>query len=242
MNRFVFIIPFRNVNNYIRQCAESLISQSYENWIAIFCDDASTDGTINNIPEDDRFIILRNEERISALPNIHNALIKSEINDDDIIAILDGDDYLSRVDAIEIVNSLYNDDTLLTYGQYAYQDGRVGHCRAYTREIFNELRKHGHWASQLRTFKFLVYKEMMNQDPNLNCYKDRNGDFYKSTYDVAIMTPLLEISGFDRIKFNPIPIYTYRIHSQNDHNVDPLLQRNIASEIFNKNGFNKIIK
>jgi len=51
------------------------------------------------------------------------------------------------------------------------------------------------------------------------------------------MTPLMEISGFDRIKFNPIPVYYYRIHQQNDHNVDHKLQKLVADEIFAKNKF-----
>jgi hypothetical protein len=79
---------------------------------------------------------------------------------------------------------------------------------------------------------------MMNQDPELSCYKDKNGDFYTITYDVAIMTPLMEIAGFNKIKFNPEPVYYYRIHQQNDHFVDPNLQKSVADEIFAKSKFN----
>jgi glycosyltransferase involved in cell wall biosynthesis len=239
MNRFVFIIPFRNVKDYIKQCADSLINQNYKNWIAVFCDDASNDETCDNIPNNKRFIIRKNKERLTALPNIHNGIMESNLNDEDIICILDGDDFLIRPDAIDILNNLYNDDTLLTYGQYIWPNGQIGHCRAYTREIFNELRKHGHWASQLRTFKYKLYKELLNQDPDLNCFKDKNGEFYTITYDVAIMTPLLEIAGFDRIKFNPEPLYYYRIHQNNDHQIDAKLQREVASEIFSKKSFSK---
>lgn len=80
----------------------------------------------------------------------------------------------------------------------------------------------------------------MEQDPNLDCYKDSNGDMYKMTYDVAIMLPLLEIAGFDKVKFNPTPIYFYRIHPQNDYSVDPRLQYGIADEIYRKKKFNQI--
>ena len=59
MNRLVFIIPFYNVSAFIKECADSLINQTYKNWIAIFVDDCSTDGTINNIPADDRFKIIK---------------------------------------------------------------------------------------------------------------------------------------------------------------------------------------
>jgi glycosyltransferase involved in cell wall biosynthesis len=49
MNRFVFIIPFRNVKDYINECANSLINQKNKNWITIFCDDASTDGSTDSL-------------------------------------------------------------------------------------------------------------------------------------------------------------------------------------------------
>ncbi len=239
--RFVFIVPFRNVKDYIYQCAKSLQSQNNPNWIAIFCDDASTDNTIGFIPKDDRIFIKRNETRITALPNIHYGIIDSNLNDDDVICILDGDDFLITPKTIDILTNLYQDDTLLTYGQYIWPNGRIGHCKAYTKSEFSMLRKGGYWASHLRTFKYKLYKELLNQDPNLDCFKNNNGDFYTITYDVAIMTPLMEIAGFDRIKFNPDPVYYYRIHQQNDHFVDPTLQKLVADEIFAKKNFTQMV-
>jgi glycosyltransferase involved in cell wall biosynthesis len=240
MNRFVFIIPFRNVKNFIQDCANSLLAQSYPNWIAIFCDDASTDDTISFIPKDERFSIIRNNERITALPNIHYGIVKSNLNEEDIICILDGDDALIRKDAISILNNLYNDDTLLTYGQYIWPNGQSGHCKAYTKEEFENLRNGSYWASHIRTFKYKLYQEFLRQDPNLLSFKDINGNFYTITYDVAIMTPLMELAGFDRIKFNPEPVYYYRIHQENDHFINPELQKLVEKEIFSKQKFNKI--
>lgn len=240
MNRFVFIIPFRNVATFIQDCANSLLAQSYANWIAVFCDDASTDGTINNIPKDSRFIIKQNKERITALPNIHYGIVESNLNDEDIICILDGDDFLVRRDAIDIINKLYQDQTLLTYGQYVWPNGQFGHCRAYTKEEFEDIRGGHYWASHMRTFKYKLYKELLRQDTELSCYKDSNNNFYTITYDVAIMTPLMEIAGFDRVKFNPEPVYMYRIHQQNDHFVNPNLQKSVEAEIFAKPKFNQI--
>jgi hypothetical protein len=75
----------------------------------------------------------------------------------------------------------------------------------------------------------------------LNCYKDNLGEFYKSCYD-GNYDPLMEIAGFDNIKFNPTPVYFYRLHEQNDHSVDPILQKNIADEVFNKNTFKRYTK
>ena len=237
MNRFVFIIPFRNVKDYIGQCAESLIKQNNKNWIAIFCDDESIDNSIDYIPNDERFTIRRNSKRLTALPNIHYGIVESNLNDDDIICILDGDDFLFRPDAIDIIDKLYQDDTLLTYGQYIWPNGQIGHCKPYSEEEFKNLRKGGYWASHMRTFKYKIYKELIKQDEKLNCYKDENDNFFTITADVATTTPLMEIAGFKRIKFNKEPIYYYRIHQNNDHYIDPVLQKSVADQIFAKEKF-----
>lgn len=43
------IIPFYNNEKYIKDCMESILSQKFISWQAIFIDDASTDynGTMN---------------------------------------------------------------------------------------------------------------------------------------------------------------------------------------------------
>lgn len=241
MNRLVFIIPFYNVSSFIKECADSLINQTYKNWIAIFVDDCSTDGTINNIPADDRFKIIKNTERVTALPNIHNAIVNSSLNDEDIICLLDGDDKLSSNYACQIVDDFYKRyNPLLSYGQYVTSNNQMGHCIPYTQQTFTQLRTGGYWASHLRTFKYKLYKEIMNQDPNLSCYKDANGNFYKMTYDVCIMLPLMEMAGLNNIYFNNIPIYFYRLHSNNDHAINMQLQYGIANEVYAKKKFNQV--
>lgn len=237
----VFIVAFRNVKDYITQCAMTIKNQNYKNWIAIFCDDNSDDESCNYIPEDDRFIIKKNSSRLTALPNIHYGIVDSNLDDEDIICILDGDDFLIRPDVLDIINRLYQDDTLLTYGQYVWPNGQIGHCAPYTKESFAKLRKGGYWASHMRTFKYKLYKELIRQDPELSCYKDKNGNFYTMSCDVATMTPLMEIAGFDRIKFNPEPVYFYRIHEKNDHFIDVKKQKEMADEIFSGKSFTKLL-
>lgn len=238
-NRFVFIIPFRNVKDYILECANSLIQQTNQNWIAIFCDDESNDGTLDLIPNDPRFIKRRNKERVTALPNIHYGIMENNLMDDDIICLLDGDDFLLVKNSIDIIDKLYQDPNCwLTYGQYAIHHGgsqwSVGHCQPYTEESFKKLRQGGYWASHLRTFKFHLYKRVLDIDPTLKCYKDSNGEFYKTCYDIAIMTPLMEMAGFNRIKFNGEPIYYYRLHQNNDHALYGLEQKQDERDLFSK--------
>lgn len=244
-NRYVFVIPFRNVKNYIQDCYKSLLNQDYQNWIAIFCDDESNDGTSDLIPNDPRFFKIYNQKRITALPNIHNGIMSSNLDDDDIICLLDGDDFLLRKDALTIIDKLYQDpECWLTYGQYAINHGQnqwsLGHCREYDSNSFKNLRTGGYWASHLRTFKYHLYKKIVEIDPGLECYKDGNGNFFTTCYDIAIMTPLMEMAGLERIRFNPDPIYYYRIHPNNDHSLFGKQQKDDEKKLFNKKPFNKI--
>lgn len=241
-NRLIFIIPFYNVARFIEECAVSLIEQNYDNWHAIFVDDKSYDNSSEKIPYDERFSLIKNNVRKTALPNIHEAIMGAGLDDEDIICILDGDDKLARQDACSMTNDIYNHyDPLLVYGQYISSEGWMGHCAPYNRLAFSILRRGQYLASSLRTFKYKLYKEIIRQDPELKCYKDRNGQMYKMTYDVAIMTPMMEIAGFDKVVFNPEPIYYYRIHPNNDFAINGKLQSSISSEIANKPKFQQVI-
>ena len=175
-----------------------------------------------------------------ALLNIHQAILRSNPNPDDIICILDGDDYLCRNDAMSIVNSLYQDETLLTYGQYIFPWGETGHCKSYKDENdFNENLTKGFVASHLRTFKYKLYEKFLSLDPNLDSYKSEDGQFFSMTYDVAMMRPLMEIAGYHRIKFNEIPIYQYRLHENSDQNISRETQLKFEKEIYRKQPFQK---
>ena len=62
--KYSIIIPVYNVENYIRDCINSLYRQSYGNFELIVIDDASTDNSFNIIKEfchDARLRLFRND-------------------------------------------------------------------------------------------------------------------------------------------------------------------------------------
>ena len=45
MKKISIIIPVYNVEQYIKNCLESVINQTYDNWEIILIDDGSTDNS-----------------------------------------------------------------------------------------------------------------------------------------------------------------------------------------------------
>lgn len=239
--RFIVIIPYRNARNYLPECLNSLLHQTHTNWLAICADDASEAGSSEVIPEDPRFIKRRNAKRLGALENIYRAIVESglEYRDDDVICFLDGDDYLLTPTALETVAQIYQQKPhcLLTYGQYVTSNGELGTAKAYTWQEFTLLRQKSFRLRHFRTFRYKLYREFLRQDPNVEAYKDKDGRFFASAYDVAIMLPLAEIAGYPNICLNEKPIYFYRLHPSNDHVVDRNLQQRCDEEARAKRPF-----
>jgi glycosyltransferase involved in cell wall biosynthesis len=236
--RINLIIPFRNIESYISTCCDSITSQHYTNYRVFFVDDCSNDESVSLIPKNKNFIVIKNSERKFALMNICETLLSFEFGNEDIIAILDGDDALAHNYVFSLLSKTYQtENCLLTYGSYSYFNSWQGIGEGYTMGEFNNIRGSIWKASHLKTFKYKLFKEYLRQDPNLLHMQTSDHQYYKMTYDMALMFPLLEISGYKKcFHINDI-IYLYRIYPGNDHNVDRTQQYSIEQELRRKNMF-----
>ena len=222
-NNFKIIIPFYNVKKYLPRCVESLNRQRYKNFTAYFVDDISTDESLEaaKLLKGDGHLI-RNEEKKYALRNIWDTLNDYEHDDEDIIIILDGDDWLAHENVLGKLNQTYNEqECLVTYGNYVYFPyGNKGvEPSAYPEEVIrrNTFRQDKWRASHLRSFKYKLWKHL---DPSY--LKDDNDEFYKMAYDQAMMLPLLEMAA-DKSFFVDDVLYVY--NKENPLNVDKIKAR-----------------
>jgi glycosyltransferase involved in cell wall biosynthesis len=240
-NRIVAIIPFYNVSGYIKQCYNSLIDQQYSDFHLVFSDDCSNDGSLALVPDGPNITKMRQEKRVFALSNICNTILSLPLQDDDILLIIDGDDYLLHRRVFHKINEFYGrTGCLLSYGQYCSDKGAMGHCSPYTANEFKNLRSLKWRASHLKTFRSKLFSAYLEQDPALGAYKDDNGQFYPMAYDVALMHPLLEIAGYENVFFNREVLYVYRLHSFNDMHVNIALQLACERHIQAQKPFNRI--
>ena len=106
-NRIVIITPFYNPGEFLEKCVASAITQKYDNFHIYFVDDASTDGSFDKLPlGHPNVTVITNQERRTALENIH-FVIMNHCKPDDIVVTLDGDDWFPTKKVLSYINDFY---------------------------------------------------------------------------------------------------------------------------------------
>lgn len=221
---FVIVIPSYNNSKYVNENLKSCLNQKYDNFRVIYVNDKSNDDTlekVNKLSKQHPFLeIINNSERKYALQNIYDT-IHEKVCNDEIVVLVDGDDRLADTNVLSYLNQVYSsEDVLLTYGQF----GRIINGSLLPGEAkplnVKHIKKNTYRRDRLfpfthlRTFYAWLFKRI-----NPRSLKDSNNTFYRSAWDLAIMYPMLEMSGG---KFKYIDKILYIYNSDNpisDHKV-----------------------
>lgn len=249
-NKFRIIIPSYNCEKWIQRCLWSVINQDYfkdeynDNYKAVFIDDCSTDNTFKMVESwvkqmgDHKlnFRFFQRPKNVGALENIVYGISTICFDDEDIIVLLDGDDALFSHDIISYLNEIYQDkNVLLTHGQYQNESNKVlGNnlqLTVPTREYRNIQSGPMYWCtSHLRTFKYKLWKRIQDVD-----LRGPDGKYFAMSWDMAIMYPLIEMAGNDRIRFINKVMYLYNdLNPINDFKRNLKLQMDTANYIKSK--------
>lgn len=230
--KFVILIPSYNNEQYAEGTILSALQDYPEDrYRIIFVDDCSHDKTLitteNAVARSGKshlVTIIHNYERKGALRNLYET-INNYTEDEEIIAILDGDDQLANKDVLTLLNDIYsNHDVWLTYGQFKHSsNNNPGFCQPMPESTVenNAFRQWPHGASHLKTFYSKLFKNIKREDLMIK------NSFFEMCYDLAIMFPMLEQAN-DRFKFIPEVLYIYNdINPISDHRKSKALQRNL---------------
>jgi len=209
---FKVIVPAYNTEKWTKSLIKSVKNQEYPNFECYIGDDMSTDRTIEQfekyISGDKRFTIIKNTEKKYALKNIYDLIEKSNPDPDDVIVVLDGDDWLTTRHVLSKLDEYYtSEECLLTYGSFIEcPAGTIGkEASKYPIDVIkhNKFRSDTWRASHLKTFKYNLWQKV-----NVNDLKDNEGNFYEMSYDQAMMLPMLEMVG-DKALYVPEALCVY---------------------------------
>ena len=219
MNRFIVVIPVYNAEKEIGRCVDSVRTQEYSDYDFIVIDDGSTDNTYFEASRRGAKMIRNYQRKGSATANIVRGINELSKDKDDIIVIVDGDDYLKDNQVLSYLNEIYTEGIWMTYGQYECLSGqfknvcqpfnRVHTCKPNGERTMisietSDYRTCGLWfTSHLKTFKRWLFDRIDDRD-----LRNEEGEYFKTCCDVCLMFPMIEMAG-KHIKFIDKVLYVY---------------------------------
>lgn len=236
----IIVTTLYNAENYVDRCLTTLMTQTFKDFKCYITDDLSTDMSVEKVKSmikgDSRFILIENTEKMYQ-PGNYDQVIRDndDIDDNEIIIEVDGDDWLPDSKTLERINNVYSDqDIWIANGTFRYSNGQSGFASAQSN--FNNLRNSRFTASHIRTWRAFLWRKIKQED-----LKDENGVYWRVTGDLSFMFPMLEMAGEEHYKFMTDINYIYNEQNPlNDHKVDITLVNDIAVKIRNMSPYSKI--
>jgi glycosyltransferase involved in cell wall biosynthesis len=241
--KLVIVSTFWNAEKFIEECINSLKNQYYTNYIAYFIDDMSTDNSYeiakNTIDGDERFRLVKNDTKKYKSKNFVETIINnSEIEWDDVIVELDGDDMLKDNAVLGLINKVFsNQDIWICGSRWVDKKGR---SMKYGKSDADNPRKSTWNFSHMRTYRAFLFRLIDLHDLQYE------GEYVRAAVDLAIGIPMLEMSGNEHYYFLDEVTYVYNWHDHQSYSNqgavgDSKLQGKTAKHIYSLPRYKKVI-
>ena len=132
ISEILVFVPTYNSEKYLRQCLDSVLQQTFQDWQCVISDDASTDKSVEIAREyekiDSRFKVLTHEKNVGAANNWNRA---KENNNSFATKILCADDYLFKDALKEQLDILQRNQTAIVFSEryIVFPSGKKLHPR-----------------------------------------------------------------------------------------------------------------
>ena len=132
ISEILVFVPTYNSEKYLRQCLDSVLHQTFQDWQCVISDDASTDKSVEIAREyekiDSRFKVLTHEKNVGAANNWNRA---KENNNSFATKILCADDYLLKDALKEQLEILQRNQTAIVFSEryIVFPSGKKLHPR-----------------------------------------------------------------------------------------------------------------
>lgn len=208
--RFKIVCTGFEAMRWLPRCLKSISGQDYPDFDVVVADDGSSskmEGTFiaefcrlgNDMPGNRRWVCIARKNNVGVLASQHECIHAICTDPDDVIVIVDSDDFLPSPGSLSRLAGHYDEDTLMTYGSYASFpfSSTCPPAIPFPKEViearsFREFIREGGPVSfnHLRTYRYGLYNQIP-PDP----YFKRRGQWLKNGVDVAVMVPCLELAG-----------------------------------------------
>lgn len=242
-NHFTIIVPAYNCETWAEWNLNSIKSQSYDRhkYNVVYVDDCSSDNTSQVVSKfidenDINISYVRNEKNQKALYNLYKHIHSADENS--IIVTLDGDDAFAGSDVLIKLNELYQDSNCwMTVGSYMQNDNYSVVSPKVSESYWEKNIRKVPWSfSHLRTFRKKLFCKIRKED-----LLDEDGEFYKCTFDRAMMYPMVEMSGKERVRLVTDVLYIYnRLNPISVDRIHRYDQLRIEQQVSNKPPYKKL--
>ncbi len=236
------VTPVWECEQWIKRSLESIQNQTYRHFRCVVVDDNSSDRSYEiareTVGDDERFIVIKNSERRFVLANTLMATQKAADSPEDVIVIVDGDDWLKHDRVFEKIAQIYTDpDVWLTYGNSELLN-RPRRARLLGRQVkgtepypqpvldTNLFRYHTFLASHLRTYRKFLWDKVRDED-----LRDTDGEYFWAAGDAAAGFPMLEMATAKHIRYIDEVLYVYNNNHANSDNRPELRNRKLKVKL-----------
>lgn len=221
------LIPVFNASPFIEACLESVYAQvkHVPSLRVVIADDGSTDGTVEKI-----YSLLKTatNARYTAITEVITAgnhtgpghskwvltqHLRTHAGANDIAVVVDGDDTLSRSDALRIIAERYRKSKCwMTYGSFSGKWAEQ--VRPFTWRDAADVRSSPWVYGHPRSFKAHLAQHVVADD-----FQDANGMWYTKGSERGMLYRMLEVSGARRVQYISSVLYNYRETAINSYKV-----------------------
>lgn len=226
MHRFKVVVPSFNSVDFLPKTLHSLEIQTYKNYDVCVIDDGSTLKAQKEIIQDfcqrNGWKAIYHKKNQGALKGLVEAIKELDCLDEDVIVVLDGDDWFAHAHSLEQLHRAYSDhDIYLTWGQCEiYPPGKTPMRYAQPipdmiidQKLYRDI-PFVFWHPA--TFKYFLWRHIDDKD-----LRDENGEYFRILKDKATLFPMLEMSGRKKM-FLDETLYIYNIANPlNDYATNP---------------------
>jgi glycosyltransferase involved in cell wall biosynthesis len=182
--------------------------QLLSNWKMTIVIDKSDDNTFSKcarFQEQGKIEIHVMKERMYGTKNIIYGIEQAQAKPEDIICVVDGDDYLTESDALNIIQKKYDQSNcLLTYGSFLRYSTNE-RCPSFNRYDTTLPVRTQNWnGSHLKTFKYKLWQAIPK-----NYLQNDAGEYIIYCDDMALMFAMIELAGWDKVQQIKELLYMY---------------------------------